>query len=156
MRKQILILVPAVALALAACEDAGTKETLGTLGGAAAGGLIGSQIGGGTGTAVAVGAGALIGGYLGNRIGKQLDENDQRKMAEAEQAAHEAPVGEKVTWSNPDSGNSGTVTPTKEGTNEKTGEYCREYQETVTIGGKTEEAYGTACRQEDGSWRIVN
>ena len=36
------------------------------------------------------------------------------------------------------------------------GQPCREYQQTVTIGGKTEEAYGTACRQPDGTWKIVN
>ncbi len=36
------------------------------------------------------------------------------------------------------------------------GQYCREFQQTVTIGGKTEEAYGTACRQPDGSWKIVD
>ena len=32
--------------------------------------------------------------------------------------------------------------------------YCREYQHTVTIDGKQEKAYGTACRQPDGSWKI--
>ena len=26
----------------------------------------------------------------------------------------------------------------------------------VNIGGKTEQAYGTACRQPDGSWKVVN
>ncbi len=33
------------------------------------------------------------------------------------------------------------------------GEQCREYQRTVTIDGKTETAYGTACRQPDGTWK---
>jgi len=32
---------------------------------------------------------------------------------------------------------------------------CREYQSTVVIAGRPQPAYGTACRQEDGSWRIV-
>ena len=36
------------------------------------------------------------------------------------------------------------------------GTYCREFQQTVTVGGRTEEAYGTACRQPDGSWKIVS
>lgn len=36
------------------------------------------------------------------------------------------------------------------------GEYCREYTRTVTIGGKITEAYGTACLQPDGSWKIVS
>ena len=35
------------------------------------------------------------------------------------------------------------------------GQQCREYQRTVTIDGKTETAYGTACRQPDGSWKII-
>lgn len=36
------------------------------------------------------------------------------------------------------------------------GDYCREYTRTVTIGNRREEAYGTACLQPDGQWRIVN
>ena len=35
-------------------------------------------------------------------------------------------------------------------------EYCREYNKTVSINGRAERAYGTACRQHDGSWEIVN
>jgi hypothetical protein len=36
------------------------------------------------------------------------------------------------------------------------GNYCREYQSTVGVGGKTEQADGTACRLADGSWKVVN
>jgi hypothetical protein len=32
---------------------------------------------------------------------------------------------------------------------------CREFHDTVTIGGVPQESYGTACRQPDGSWRIM-
>ena len=35
--------------------------------------------------------------------------------------------------------------------NDWNGQQCREYQRTVTIDGKTETAYGTACRQPDGT-----
>lgn len=34
--------------------------------------------------------------------------------------------------------------------------YCREYTQSVVIGGMHQIAYGTACRQPDGSWRAVN
>lgn len=34
--------------------------------------------------------------------------------------------------------------------------YCREYQSSANIAGKTQKTYGTACRQPDGSWRIIN
>jgi surface antigen len=32
---------------------------------------------------------------------------------------------------------------------------CREYTGTVTIAGKPQQAFGTACRQPDGTWRIT-
>ena len=32
---------------------------------------------------------------------------------------------------------------------------CREYQSTTTIAGQPESVVGTACRQPDGTWRIV-
>ena len=31
---------------------------------------------------------------------------------------------------------------------------CREFQQTIVIGGRLEQAYGTSCQQPDGSWRI--
>lgn len=35
------------------------------------------------------------------------------------------------------------------------GAYCREYQQTVIIGGKKRDSYGTACMQPDGDWKIL-
>ena len=153
--KATMALTVAGALMLAGCaEDAGPKQTLGTLGGAAAGGLLGSQLGGGSGKLVATGAGVFLGGLIGNQIGKSLDRADRMAADQAYRRAQTAPVGETITWKNPDSGNSGTYTPVREGTS-SAGKYCREFQQTVTVGGKTERAYGTACRQPDGSWKIV-
>lgn len=34
-------------------------------------------------------------------------------------------------------------------------DYCREYTRTVWIGGREQEAYGTACLQPDGAWKVV-
>lgn len=142
-------------LGAAACENAGTKETLGTLGGAALGGLVGSQIGSGRGQLVATAAGAVLGAFVGREIGMSLDKADQ---LHAEQTANQAfeynKTGETSSWSNPDSGHAGTITPTQT-TYADSGAPCREFQQTVTIGGKTEQAYGTACRQADGSWKIM-
>jgi len=36
------------------------------------------------------------------------------------------------------------------------GRYCREYQATITVEGRPQASFGTACLQPDGSWRIVN
>ena len=69
-------------------------------------------------------------------------------------ALETAPSGQTVSWRNPDSGNSGTITP-EPAVQRDSGEYCREYQQTITVAGRSEQAFGTACRQPDGSWKIV-
>ena len=143
-----------IVLFTAACQEAGPKETVGTLGGAALGGLIGSQFGSGSGKLAATGAGVFLGALVGNQIGKGLDDVDRMKMDQANHRAKSVPVGESIAWNNPNTGNSGTVTPVRDGTS-SAGEYCREFQQTITVGGSTEQAYGQACRQPDGSWRIV-
>jgi surface antigen len=63
--------------------------------------------------------------------------------------------GKTSTWYNPDTKNKGSFTP-QEAYQNKRDEYCREFQQTVTIGGKVQTAYGTACRQPDGNWKIVS
>jgi len=131
-----------------------TKEESGTLLGAVGGALVGSAVSNGSGNGVVIGA--LAGGIIGNRIGNQLDEDDRKKMYETTQSALETGVsGTTSQWHNPDNGHAGTVTPQPSYENTD-GQYCREYQQTVTIGGEPETAYGTACRQPDGTWKIVN
>lgn len=34
--------------------------------------------------------------------------------------------------------------------------HCREFSETIHVGKKKEKIYGTACKQTDGSWRIMD
>ena len=136
-------------------QQGGQKRVVGAMGGAAIGGLLGSQIGRGSGKLVATAAGVFLGGLIGHEIGRSLDEADRLRAQQAMSQAQTAPIGETIEWNNPKSGNSGTYTPVRDGTS-SSGRYCREFQQTVTIGGKTEQAYGTACRQPDGSWEIVN
>jgi surface antigen len=158
MRLKVIFAAAAIALTAAACENStfgGTKQTVGTLGGAAAGGLFGAQFGSGSGQLAATAAGALLGAFIGGEIGRTMDEVDRQRAREAYQQATVAPVGETITWSNPNTGNQGTVTPVREGTS-STGAYCREFQQTVIIGGREEQAYGVACRQPDGAWEIRN
>ena len=142
---------------LVACEtDAGPKERGGTVVGAVAGGLLGSTIGKGSGQAIAIGAGVLLGGIIGSEVGKSLDRADRAYMHRTTQQSLEyGRSGETSSWVNPDNQHSGTVTPTRSVRTE-TGGPCREFQQTVTIDGRSERAYGTACRQADGSWKIQN
>jgi len=36
------------------------------------------------------------------------------------------------------------------------GRYCREYQSKIKVAGQTQETYGTACMQPDGTWQIIS
>jgi surface antigen len=74
-------------------------------------------------------------------------------MRTSQRALENSQTGEESRWRNPDNGHSGSVTPIR--TLNEHGRFCREYSNKVTIGGKTQEAYGKACRQPDGSWQIV-
>lgn len=136
-------------------QGAGTKQVVGTGTGAVLGGLLGSQVGGGSGRLWATGAGVLLGGLLGSEIGASLDNADRAYANSANQRALSAPVGEQISWNNPNSGNYGHITPTRDGYS-SAGRYCREYQQTIVVGGKQQSAYGTACRQPDGSWEVVS
>ena len=109
---------------------------------------------GGGGRDIAIAAGTLIGAGLGNQIGKSLDRADRAALQQTTQRSLESsPSGQTTSWTNPDSGNSGTVTPQPAYTN-ASGQYCREFQQTITVGGEQQSGYGTACRQPDGSWEI--
>lgn len=152
------IIAASAALALlVGCADleGRPKETGGVLLGGALGGLAGAQVGRGSGQLAATAAGTLLGAFLGSEIGRSLDRADQLYMAQTtQQALDTAPSGTVSTWRNPDSGHSGTVTPTRT-YQTQTGQYCREFRQTVTIDGRVEEAQGRACRQPDGTWQIV-
>ncbi len=153
IRKPVIALL-AASLLLAACQtdNWGGGETLGTAGGAAAGGLIGSSLGHGSAGGTLLGV--LIGGFAGNQLGGVIDDQDRARERKAEQRAYTAPVGQQITWNNPQNGNSGTITPTRDGY-DQSGAYCREFQQTIVVGGKQQQGYGKACQQPDGSWKIV-
>jgi surface antigen len=147
-RRTRIALVLATSVALAACETPPTKEQKGTVAGAVVGGVVGSTIGGGTGRTVAIVAGTLAGGFIGKGIGKKMDEADRLKAA---QVLETAPTGQATAWRNPDSGAQYAVTPTR--TYSAKGEPCRDFTVDATVDGKAEKVQGTACRQQDGSWK---
>lgn len=127
------------------------KAVLGSVAGAAVGAGIAALAHGNPAAIVASAVGgALLGGYVGHK----LDDRDKRMAAEAAQRAFEgARTGQAVAWENPDTGNSGSITPTQT-YQIANGQYCRRYTQDITIGGEQHETHGTACRQPDGSWEV--
>jgi surface antigen len=138
--------------AVAACQNTGQKTQIGAAGGAAAGGLLAAASGGG---AAGIAAGVLLGGLAGGALGNYLDQRDQELAAQNyQQGLNSSQTGQTTQWVNPDSGHSGTIQPTRT-YQTSSGQYCRDFQQTVTVNGRTETATGTACRQSDGTWKVV-
>lgn len=133
-----------------------SKSDIGTGVGAVGGALAGSQFGKGNGQLVGVAVGTLLGAGIGHSIGASLDRGDMAYYNQTQQRALETgQPGQVLPWSNPQSNNSGTFTPAAYYQNSN-GQYCREYSQTITVGGQVERGYGTACRQPDGQWQIVS
>src|SRR5262249_5906620 len=127
------------------------KAVLGGLLGARAGAGIAAAAGGSAGVIV---ASALGGALIGGLVGKRLDNRDEQIAAvAAAPGLAQNRSGQTSAWNNPNSGNSGSITPTKT-YQLANGQYCREYHQKSVIGGEPQTSYGTACRQPDGTWKI--
>ena len=95
--------------------------------------------------------GTIIGVLVGGAIGRHLDEIDQNCVG---QTLEHVPDGETIVWRNRERGGTYEVTPSQ--TYQRSdGRYCRDYVTEVLIDDRVQEAVGTACRQPDGSWKVV-
>ncbi len=139
-------------LALGACapQGMGPRQEVGIVSGALLGGTAGHLIGRGDGNSIL--AGALLGGIIGGVIGADLDEQDRQRAMQAEFRALD--TGRPMTWRGDRRDVRGEVIPGPSFSEGR--QFCREYTHTIYIGGRPQEGFGTACRQPDGSWRIVS
>jgi surface antigen len=133
----------------------GTKQSVGTVAGAIGGGVLGHNIGKGAGSTVGAIAGTLLGAYIGSSIGESLDRADvQYYNRTSQQAMETGQPGQPFPWQNPQNGHGGTVVP--QGYYQTSdGRYCREYNQTIQIDGRSQSAHGRACREPDGTWQVV-
>lgn len=150
-RTFLTVTVATLCLTLAGCAAQGPREETGMVIGGLLGGLLGAQAGDHHLRPVAIVAGTIIGASIGGSIGSYMDETDRLR---AGQTLETVRTGISSAWRNPDTGVQYQLTPTS--TYETTQGPCREYTMNALIGGRHEQVYGTACRQADGSWRIIN
>lgn len=155
MRLGALVVVGVVGATLAGCASTGANEGIGTVSGALVGGAIGNQFGSGGGRVAATAAGALIGGVVGQSVGRNLDDRERERAEQAEfQALEYGRPGSPVDWRGNREGYRGEVVP---GPRYRVNAYdCRDYTHRIWIGGEPQVARGTACRQEDGTWRPIS
>jgi surface antigen len=93
--------------------------------------------------------GALAGGHYAvlTKPSQKMNATNMRTTLES------IPDNAQTQWVNPNTNESGTMTVIR--TNNTTFGPCREFTQTIYVGGEAVQGYGTACRQADGSWKII-
>jgi len=158
-RANRLKLVPVVLLVFVLSSCASLQQTYEENPKALLGGVLGAGAGAGIAALAGASPGVIVasavgGALLGGFVGKKMDDRDKKMAVQAaNQAFEHNATGQSTVWNNPDTGNSGSVTPTKT-YQLATGQYCRQYTQTIMIGGEQHQTYGTACRQGDGTWHV--
>jgi len=131
------------------CHD--SNATAGTILGAVAGGIIGNQFGHGGGKAAATVGGVILGGMAGNAIASDMDCDDRPYATHAYYSGFRGPVGHVYYWRHDE--DHGYFRPVRE--YRRYGRVCRDFRETTFHRGHTYTRYGTACREDDGDWRMM-
>ena len=138
-----------LAVSLLVLSGCASQQQKGTIIGGVTGALIGSVIGDGSGQNIAIAAGAIAGSLVGSSIGRRFDEQDQARIA------YSLERQQRSSWTNSTTGHRYTVVPSPALAPSSSNQQCREFTVDTEIGNRTESVYGTACRQHDGSWKII-
>ena len=138
-RSSSIVFIVVLLVTLGGCAGA-EKKDIGTLVGTVIGGWIGHEIDDGGTAGVIIGAAA--GAMIGRMIGQYMDESDKEQLA---QTIDHAPTGQPVRWTNPDSGNAFSVTPTSNHYAQDNRQ-CRTFDQVVEVDGRIETMPGVACR----------
>lgn len=145
----ILCCAVVMSLLISCASKRGDNEAGGMIIGGILGGVLGHEIGRGHGRTMATVLGAMIGTTIGGNVGRSMDKIDRIKVSHSLETVR---TGVETRWVNPDSGYQYRVVPTR--TYQRNNAPCREYTVDATIGGKSEQIFGTACRQADGNWKV--
>lgn len=160
-----------VPVMISACASGGSGEgacrlnntAVGAIGGAAVGGLVAHAAS--KGDPLLTGVGAAIGGLAGIIVGDEIDRTCREKaVAEAmnRMVAVDARTPpkpnkpnryEKVSWSNSESGRSGTIEPLGSYTDNATGQKCGSFAAGESNGAVSQ---ARACLGPDGKWAQVD
>ena len=101
-----------------------------------------------------VGLGAGWHAFKDSPISKFTEQDMDYFEAARAEALEKRADGESVSWVNPKSGNSGTVTPIR--TYESDGSRCRLLGIVNRAGNQSGESRFNFCQQADGGWKLVS
>jgi surface antigen len=138
MQKSAMILSILLGVVVLA-QGCATREGTGRAPGAAVGTAVGAAVGD---TESAI-IGGLVGTLAGGAVGRQLDRRERQRIG---RALENDPSGQSSSWTDPDTGEQYSVIPRAAYGEEP----CRDF---IFEEGTSTEQY-TACRQNDGTWRV--
>lgn len=148
MSRRALAIVVLAALGVAACADDPATES-----------PFGPSVGTGFEDGAAMSAdapGVPAGTYVGSGLGAKLEAEDRTFLRRYTQDALEYNRLWQVSeWRNPRSGSAGSVMPVR---TYRTGQgrHCREFETTLSVAGEdARRAIRRACREDDGTWRLI-
>ena len=100
--------------------------------------------------------GVPAGTYVGSGLGADLENDDRTYMRRYTQDALEYNrLWQLSEWRNPASGATGTVMPVRTFRTDR-GQHCREFETTLSVDGDhPKRAIRRACRETDGTWRLI-
>ena len=90
----------------------------------------------------------------GAALNEFTDADREMLQSEARRALDDDADGTRTDWTNPDTGNGGSIKPLKTLTVD--GQTCRQtaFRQTTASGLKGQGVYHL-CRQDDGTWRFI-
>ena len=165
--KILAVVVMSVGLVGAAATDSRAQNDtlLGGLLGGAAGAGIGAAFGGGKGAAIGGVSGLLLGALAGNSIGRNRNRYDPPPQQgyyappPTYYGYQQQPAGYAQGYAAPPAYTAPPAYAPQSVPAQApaySANYCRDFNQTIIIDGVEKNAYGKACLQQDGSWRIVN
>jgi surface antigen len=89
------------------------------------------------------------------KVPKSTDKTDRGEMLRAEERAYTAPIGQKITWGNDQTGSRGELTPVRD-YYAQDGSYCRDLRWAVSQNSQTGSGIRQVCQQSNGTWITAN
>ena len=86
--------------------------------------------------------------------GEMADSDVDLAVAALQTTLESEPDGSAASWSNQETGTSGSITPTRTYQTDA-GYFCRAFTEVVVMGTRTATYDDEACRTDDGTWYLV-
>jgi surface antigen len=126
------------------------KKAIGAIMGGAIGGVIGAQVGEGAGRNIAILVGTAAGALIGSHVGSKMDEADRACVGEALEKAGDHRT---VAWASGDGSTTYRVTPLAR--RPDTDPACRMFELQAATGAGSSTSNAQACRDPDGSWRVI-